>query len=70
MIVRHSLVFLLTAILSFSAACSVQAERVRIAYSAISGVQLPLWVAFGVGPVTDPRHGLFFGRIIVEDRAA
>jgi NitT/TauT family transport system substrate-binding protein len=45
MIVRHSSVFLLTAILSFSAACSVQAEKVRIAYSAISGVQLPLWVA-------------------------
>src|SRR5713226_2092504 len=45
MMVRHSLVFLLTAILSFGDACAVHAERVRIAYSAISGVQLPLWVA-------------------------
>jgi NitT/TauT family transport system substrate-binding protein len=45
MIARHSLVFLLTVILSFGAACAVHAERFRIAYSAISGVQLPLWVA-------------------------
>ncbi|MEX0805011.1 MAG: hypothetical protein WD688_17080 [Candidatus Binatia bacterium] len=35
-IVRHSLGFLLTAILSFSAVCAVHAEKVRIAYSAVS----------------------------------
>ena len=45
MFVRHGLVFLLAVILSSGAAGAVHAERVRIAYSAISGVQLPLWVA-------------------------
>ena len=45
MIVRHGLGFLLAVILSLSAAGAAYAERVRIAYSAISGAQLPLWVA-------------------------
>lgn len=45
MIIRHSSIFLVAALLSLSAASSVQAEKIRIAYSAISGVQLPLWVA-------------------------
>jgi NitT/TauT family transport system substrate-binding protein len=45
MTTRHTLVFLLTIILSFGNACAVKAEKVRIAYSAISGVQLPLWIA-------------------------
>jgi NitT/TauT family transport system substrate-binding protein len=45
MIVRHGLVFLLAVILSLGAVGAVHAERVRIAYSAISGVQLPLWIA-------------------------
>ena len=45
MIVRHGLGFLLAVILSLSAAGAAHAERVRIAYSAISGAQLPLWVA-------------------------
>jgi len=43
MIARISLMFLLT--LFFPAARVVHAEKIRIAYSAISGVQLPLWVA-------------------------
>jgi NitT/TauT family transport system substrate-binding protein len=45
MIVRRGLVFLLAVVLSLGAAGAVQAQRVRIAYSAISGAQLPLWVA-------------------------
>ena len=45
MIVRHGLVFLLAAVLSLGAAGAVQAQKVRIAYSAISGAQFPLWVA-------------------------
>jgi ABC-type nitrate/sulfonate/bicarbonate transport system substrate-binding protein len=45
MIVRHSLGFLLAVILSLGAAGAAHAEKIRIAYSAISGAQLPLWVA-------------------------
>jgi NitT/TauT family transport system substrate-binding protein len=45
MIVRRGLVFLLAVVLSLGAAGAVQAQKVRIAYSAISGAQLPLWVA-------------------------
>jgi NitT/TauT family transport system substrate-binding protein len=56
MIVRHSSFFLVAALLSFTAASSVQAEKIRIAYSAISGVQLPLWVAQDKGLFK--RHGL------------
>jgi len=46
---RHNLVFLLMIILSLGSACAVHAEKVRIAYSAVSGVQLPLWVAQNKG---------------------
>ena len=42
---RFSLISLVTVILWFGGTCSAYAERIRIAYSAISGVQLPLWVA-------------------------
>jgi NitT/TauT family transport system substrate-binding protein len=42
---RLGLISLVTVILWFGATCSAYAERIRIAYSAISGVQLPLWVA-------------------------
>lgn len=45
MIIRCSLVLLWSIVLAFGGARSVCAERIRIAYSAISGVQLPLWVA-------------------------
>jgi len=45
MVVRHGLIFLLAVILSVGIAGAVHAQKVRIAYSAISGVQLPLWVA-------------------------
>jgi NitT/TauT family transport system substrate-binding protein len=45
MTARPSLVFLLTIIISLGSTYAVQAERVRIAYSAVSGVQLPLWIA-------------------------
>ncbi len=44
-ILRGGLVFLLVVVLSLGAAGAVQAQNVRIAYSAISGAQLPLWVA-------------------------
>jgi NitT/TauT family transport system substrate-binding protein len=56
MIVRQSSILLLTVILALSAAGSAQAEKIRIAYSAISGVQLPLWVAQDKGLFK--RHGL------------
>jgi NitT/TauT family transport system substrate-binding protein len=45
MIARISLVFLLTVFLLLPASGAVHAEKIRIAYSAISGVQLPLWIA-------------------------
>jgi NitT/TauT family transport system substrate-binding protein len=45
MIVRHGLGFLVAVFLSSGLADAVHAEKVRIAYSAISGAQLPLWVA-------------------------
>lgn len=45
MIVRHGLTFLLALILSVGIAGAVHAQKVRIAYSAISGAQLPLWIA-------------------------
>ena len=45
MIVRRDLGFLVAVILSWGVAGAVHAEKVRIAYSAISGAQLPLWVA-------------------------
>jgi NitT/TauT family transport system substrate-binding protein len=45
MTARPSLVFLLTIIISLGSTYAVQAERVRIAYSAVGGVQLPLWIA-------------------------
>lgn len=45
MIIRCSLVLLWSIVLAFGGARSVCAERIRVAYSAISGVQLPLWVA-------------------------
>ena len=45
MVVRSGLIFLLAVILAVEIAGAVHAQKVRIAYSAISGVQLPLWVA-------------------------
>jgi len=49
MIVRHGLGFLVAVFLSSGLADAVHAEKVRIAYSAISGAQLPLWVAHDKG---------------------
>jgi NitT/TauT family transport system substrate-binding protein len=45
MIARISLMFLLTVFLLLPTTDAVHAEKIRIAYSAISGVQLPLWIA-------------------------
>ncbi len=44
-VVRWGFIFLSAAVSVAGGARSVSAERIRIAYSAISGVQLPLWVA-------------------------
>src|SRR5215471_17577774 len=46
---KCSLLFLLTVVLFFLA--PAHAEKIRIAYSAISGVQLPRWVGGGAGDV-------------------
>jgi ABC-type nitrate/sulfonate/bicarbonate transport system substrate-binding protein len=53
---RYGLIFLSAAILVAGAARDVSAQRIRIAYSAISGTQLPLWVAKDKGIFK--RHGL------------
>ncbi len=45
MIIRCSLVLLWSVVLALGTAGTLCAERIRIAYSAISGVQMPLWVA-------------------------
>jgi NitT/TauT family transport system substrate-binding protein len=55
-IVRNGLIFLAAAMLVVVGARSASAQRIRIAYSAISGTQLPLWVAKDKGIFK--RHGL------------
>src|SRR5258705_7200834 len=63
MIARSSLVVLFTVIIFAATSDALHAQKVRIAYSAVSGVQLPLWIAQDKGLFK--REGLDTDRLYI-----